>query len=309
MEVGDAGVELHQLDVEGGPDEASSMLHDLTRAQGAADTTIHAKLDAAMALLFKDDDRLNADDLELAEDAAIMVDLGVVDLDANMPAAAEKWQSLLRLSIDTLTDTARAFEEKALGHNSNELAMMEVREHEFEHVGKPVFVYWKDIKNKIGLRVRLDERHKPIFSVTTWGPITKTKVAPEKFDRVIHPAVGIHMVKEPKHSDARPTLRNEMVHLRKMWDAAANTRAGKASLDPCEVCNLPGENSETGAGAYACALCTLPFHEACSRRFLAWAQDDWAHRGLRPGGVAAWPWADLSTITCPMCQYAALGPG
>ena len=32
MEVGDAGVELHQLDVEGGPDEASSMLHDLTRA-------------------------------------------------------------------------------------------------------------------------------------------------------------------------------------------------------------------------------------------------------------------------------------
>ena len=54
MEVGDAGVELHQLDVEGGPDEASSMLHDLTRAQGAAaDTTIHAKLDAAIASLLR----------------------------------------------------------------------------------------------------------------------------------------------------------------------------------------------------------------------------------------------------------------
>lgn len=247
------------------------------------------------------------------EDMFVAHSLGILDHDADdenlFATTAAKWREEVTKSLDVLQARSRDLAEMEIGHEG-QMAMVEVQETQYTDVGQPFMVHWEDLVSRRGFRVRLDVNHKPIFATPTSRAKTGSLLTVrESFLNcvMVHPAVGIRMLKLRKEDDARPELPAQMVRLKLMWGAAAAKAASEPCLELCDVCCLVGCDMLL----YTCPLCTLSLHDSCSSRVLGWMQREWDTHGMRLSDAVAWPWerVQASSMACVICQFAMASPG
>ena len=115
--------------------------------------------------------------------------------------------------------------------------------------------------------MRVDDNEKVIWAVATYGESDALKTKRENFEgrRIIHPAVGIRMVKLPKTDPGRPQLPAPWSRLRRMWKIASDSCERLPSIHNCQLCGVTEMDSDIEL-VYTCALCQTAYHSSCRTR-------------------------------------------
>ena len=174
--------------------------------------------------------------------------------------AFEKWLDAASNSVAALR-AQEAAKDTPLGSN---MSLMQTHGAS-DGTRSAVFVHLLDLDSRIGLRVRLDDRNRAIFSVATYESVLQTKMRTirECFADavVVAPSVGIRMLKAK--GEGRPEVPETFVRLRDMWQAALDGPHDGTCLKNCPMCSRGCADNPDRHDGQQCVVCLLQWHDAC----------------------------------------------